>query len=194
MSDSDVDSQAMTPSTVLTEGTRAWYADGNGQRVLVTINGVHYDDVPPYYTILLDGVERETVRERLHPLDYGISKRVLQSSEANEDEEVWDATPVRQQPFSSDANEASSAVDAACFEDELNSQLQRLHQSSLHEIVRSQLDVEHRLSIAETALGSSCSPECSPRPAARPAHATRRGIDDGHISIRPSRSVLASLD
>ena len=54
---------------MLQKGSRAWYrrqvSDGTEDRVLVTVLSVHYDDSPPYYTVLLNGVERETVGERL---------------------------------------------------------------------------------------------------------------------------------
>ena len=38
-----------------------WY-DGREGRVQATIVGVHYEDLPPYYTISIDGEERATVR------------------------------------------------------------------------------------------------------------------------------------
>ena len=56
------------PFAVLPKGSKAWYTDAAGHSSIVTIRCVHHDDVPPYYTILIGGAERETVRERLEPV------------------------------------------------------------------------------------------------------------------------------
>jgi hypothetical protein len=37
----------------------------NGKRIMVTILNVHYDDWPPYYTIDVEGKEKQTVRSKL---------------------------------------------------------------------------------------------------------------------------------
>jgi len=50
---------------VLQPGCECWYRLRSGERQLATVLKVHYDDVPPYYTIRVAGHERETVRERL---------------------------------------------------------------------------------------------------------------------------------
>ena len=64
---------------MLQTGSRAWYrrqtSSGVEDWVLATILSVHYDDSPPYYTVLLDGVERETVRERLEEIEERPRKR-----------------------------------------------------------------------------------------------------------------------
>jgi hypothetical protein len=66
---------ATTKDKELERGSQAWYtrrdADRKEERVLVTVADVHYDDLPPYYAVVLDGVERETVRERLEPIGDG---------------------------------------------------------------------------------------------------------------------------
>ena len=48
-------------SPPLSVGSTVWY-DGREGRVQATIVGVHYEDLPPYYTISIDGEERATVR------------------------------------------------------------------------------------------------------------------------------------
>eukprot|EP00966_Prymnesium_polylepis_P079079 1832523-Prymnesium_polylepis.2 len=53
----------------LRKGSDAWYTAADGTRSRVTIKCVHYDDEPSYYTVTIDGVERETVRERLEPAE-----------------------------------------------------------------------------------------------------------------------------
>ena len=54
---------------VLERNTKAWYSSASGERALVQIVNVHFDDEQPYYTIHLDGgVERSTVRSRLVPV------------------------------------------------------------------------------------------------------------------------------
>ena len=53
---------------MLEKGARCWYTDQREdppQQKIVTVAKVHYDDVPPYYTIVVDGKERATVRDRL---------------------------------------------------------------------------------------------------------------------------------
>lgn len=56
-------------TNVLPCKSKAWYQSAqSGERALVEIINVHYDDLQPYYTIhLADGVERSTVRSRLTP-------------------------------------------------------------------------------------------------------------------------------
>jgi hypothetical protein len=51
----------------LASGTKCWYTfAGDGVTSLVTVLKVYRDDPPPYYTILMpNGVERNTVREKL---------------------------------------------------------------------------------------------------------------------------------
>ena len=51
----------------LKAGSKAWYKQSDGTRVICTIVKVYYDDPPPYYAINLDGQERSTVRDKLRP-------------------------------------------------------------------------------------------------------------------------------
>lgn len=50
---------------VLPRKSKAWYTSAQGERLLVDVVNVHYDDDPPYYTISIEGAERSTVRKRL---------------------------------------------------------------------------------------------------------------------------------
>lgn len=55
-------------SSELAIGTRCLYADArSGEQVSATVIKVHYDDIPAYYTIRIDGREgeRETIRSKL---------------------------------------------------------------------------------------------------------------------------------
>ena len=64
----------MTSVGVLAAGTKVLYRDASvGRNVDATVVKVHYDDVPPYYTIAIDGRdgERETLRSRLTPIQAG---------------------------------------------------------------------------------------------------------------------------
>ena len=54
---------------VLAHQARCWFTKGGGRRLAVVLN-VHYDDEVPYYTILMDGAERSTVRKYLLPLTF----------------------------------------------------------------------------------------------------------------------------
>ena len=45
-------------------GSRAIYTDATGARSVVTVHCVHFDDVPPHYTILLRGTDGSAQRER----------------------------------------------------------------------------------------------------------------------------------
>lgn len=54
---------------VLEKGTKCFYAAADGTRPMATVLKVHYDDLPPYYTIAIDGNERATVRTKLTPVD-----------------------------------------------------------------------------------------------------------------------------
>ena len=55
-------------SAVLKLQSKAWYKNADGTQAVCTILKVHYDDIPPYYTIVIDGHERSTVRTKLEPL------------------------------------------------------------------------------------------------------------------------------
>jgi hypothetical protein len=64
-----------TPATNVSRGSevlklqsKAWYKNADGTQAVCTILKVHYDDIPPYYTIVIDGHERSTVRTKLEPL------------------------------------------------------------------------------------------------------------------------------
>ena len=59
------------------KGDNVLYINKNtGKTEKAKIIKVHYDDNPPYYTInLADGGERETVIERLKPINAGIKSR-----------------------------------------------------------------------------------------------------------------------
>ena len=54
---------------VLPVKSRVWYVSGGGRRQEATILRVHYDDLPPYYTVMVDGCERSTVRSKLTPMN-----------------------------------------------------------------------------------------------------------------------------
>ena len=61
-------SAAAATCDVLLKGQAVWYTDTLGKRHAATIEGVHHDEMPPYYTVKGDDVgERQTVRERLTP-------------------------------------------------------------------------------------------------------------------------------
>ena len=55
----------VTAASVLQCGATAWYTGRDGRKQRCTIRAIHYDDVEPYYTIALEGTERETERARL---------------------------------------------------------------------------------------------------------------------------------
>jgi hypothetical protein len=48
------------------KGAQVWYVKPDGSCVIAKVVNVHYDDHPPYYTILIDGHERSTVRTKLN--------------------------------------------------------------------------------------------------------------------------------
>lgn len=51
---------------LLTKGEQCYYAARDGSRPVVKIAKIHLEDPPPYYTIVMpDGVERQTVRDKL---------------------------------------------------------------------------------------------------------------------------------
>ena len=58
--------------SVLPQGISVWHFDGEGRPRAATIAHVHYDQIPPYYTISFDettgGAPRQTVRERIVPM------------------------------------------------------------------------------------------------------------------------------
>jgi hypothetical protein len=57
----EVDKEA---DNILSKDQRVIYLT-NGKRIMVTILNVHYDDWPPYYTIDVEGKEKQTVRSKL---------------------------------------------------------------------------------------------------------------------------------
>lgn len=59
----------MADQPLLPKDSQVWYTDSEGKQKVATILRVHYDDVPPYYTISIDGEERSTVRARLTSID-----------------------------------------------------------------------------------------------------------------------------
>ena len=67
-SDTNADVLAQGATDVLTQGATVWYTSAGGAKLVATILKVHYDDVPPYYTISIDGNERSTVRTKLSPM------------------------------------------------------------------------------------------------------------------------------
>ena len=62
----------LSETSILSVGCRCWYGERVPGAVLpgatIVVKAVHYDDVPPYYTIAVDGHERSTVRAKLTPL------------------------------------------------------------------------------------------------------------------------------
>ena len=52
----------------LPQGARVWFT-AFGDRQAATVVTVHHDGTPPYYTISINGQERQTVRTRLEPMD-----------------------------------------------------------------------------------------------------------------------------
>jgi hypothetical protein len=60
------DAESSQGAAILSAGSEVWY--NKGSRAIATIVKVHYDDDPPYYTILVNGVERSTMRTYLTPL------------------------------------------------------------------------------------------------------------------------------
>jgi Ca2+-binding EF-hand superfamily protein len=55
----------------LAVGTECYYRMRDGAVVTVQILKVHHEELPPYYTITIDGTERQTVREKLRPCSEG---------------------------------------------------------------------------------------------------------------------------
>ena len=51
----------------LPQGARVWYTRSDGRQA-ATVVTVHYDGTPPYYTISVNGQERQTVRTMLEPM------------------------------------------------------------------------------------------------------------------------------
>ena len=79
------------PTSIIPIGTQCYYSDArSGTRLVAKIVKVHYDDLPAYYTIKIDGHEgeRETVRSKLSPVD-GVS---MPSAVAASEGEMDDVT------------------------------------------------------------------------------------------------------
>ena len=62
------DSGAAPSASLLECGQRVLYAAPDGRQRPTTIQKVHRDDGEPYFTILVDGKERSTERDRLVPI------------------------------------------------------------------------------------------------------------------------------
>lgn len=58
-------------SGVIAVGTQCFYRKRDGTVTTVEALKVHYDELPPYYTIRIDETERQTVREKLRPCSEG---------------------------------------------------------------------------------------------------------------------------
>ena len=56
----------------LAVGTECFYRTREGTVVTVRVLKVHHEELPPYYTISINGeTERQTVREKLRPCSEG---------------------------------------------------------------------------------------------------------------------------
>ena len=88
----DEDDEDEERSSELAKGAKVWYQSQSGHRMAAEVVQVHYDDVPPYYTISIDGTERSTVRGRLSLMQLpqgearGATGRVLGNKSTNESE------------------------------------------------------------------------------------------------------------
>ena len=63
----------------LAKGTKCFYLTRDGNNAIVTVLKVHYEESPPFYTIVADGVERQTEGGRLAPLDVWSASRATAS-------------------------------------------------------------------------------------------------------------------
>ena len=82
----------------LPKGSQVMYTQIDGTRVLATIVKVHYDDLPPYYTISINGQERSTVRTKLSAVEATAALEAHSWRASVKEEERADTRKVRLAP------------------------------------------------------------------------------------------------